>query len=153
MSNACIDIRNCHVFSLNLSVPTPMLNDLQRLKVKFQLSYDDLKRLQSLPKLAQLEVGLLELGTDSEPIRLPNLRTLFVYDVNKEERGCLTIDSPKIQNAYFANHAIEFVKFADYKTITFLEFCRDEKNCCLVYTNLVLAVSQFTLNARIRSSR
>lgn len=142
VANVCVDYKSSVVSSLNLSVPTPTLDRLQRLKVKFQLSYDNLRRLQGFPKLVQLEVGLLEIGPTAECVRLSALRTLYVENVNHEERGFLLIDSPVIKNVSFGANAIDSVKFTDYSTVQTLEFYRDRYGSCLAYTNLRLAVSR-----------
>ena len=142
MVNGYIDYKSSVVSTLNLSVPTPTLDSLRRLKVKFQLSYDDLKSLQTIPRLLQIDVGLLEIGLKIETVKFACLKILCVNDVNREERGFLTIEAPCLKNAYFGEKAINFINLTDYKTVQNLEFSQDAFGSCLKYTNVRLAVSQ-----------
>lgn len=111
-----------------------------RLKVKLQLRYDDLKRLQTFQTLVQLEVGLLEIGQNAECIKLNSLKSLYVAEVNHEERGFITIDSPHLINVYFGTSAINYIKLVDYQTVNWLEFCGDKFGSCLEYTNCRVVV-------------
>lgn len=99
-----IDYRDNIVFSLNLSYPTHLLNNLRRLKVKLHLNSVDLKRLERFSRLEHLEIGTLELIDRDETINLINLKSFYVRHILRDEskgHSICTINSPGLRSVYF----------------------------------------------------
>ena len=91
-----IDYKNL-VTAINFTCNRTVLLKLQRLKISFCIPYGLLRVLKQFEQLQRLEIYAIDLYNVAEPVRLPQLKYLFVENVANRERGRLTIDAPLLQ--------------------------------------------------------
>lgn len=91
-----IDYKNL-VTAINFTCDRTVLLKLQRLKISFGIPYGLLRVLKQFELLQRLEIYAIDLYNVAEPVRLPQLKYLFVENVANRERGRLTIDAPLLQ--------------------------------------------------------